>query len=362
MTTRVLIAGGGVGGLEAALALRALAQERVEITMLAPQRNFTYRPLAVNEPFDRGSVVQVELAAIAAEQGFEIVRDTLDCVDPDFNEVLTQDGRRIAYDELVLALGAWPVAAVPGAFTFRGPRDSERLAEELAALPEAPRLAFVVPPGAVWSLPLYELALLAAAHFAEHGRDAAISVYTPEAAPLEVFGPDAVEDVSALLADRGIRVVTTSPALGGHAADLTVALPVLQGPGVPGLPCDRGGFLPVNAFGRVIGQQHVHAVGDMTDHPIKQGGLAAQQADVVAAAIAAGTGAPVERIAYEPVLRGMLLTGGAPLFLRHPPAEPGESRTNHLGAPWWPAHKIVGRHLAPYLATHAELMVVGDAA
>ena len=343
----VLIAGGGVGGLETALALRALAQERVEITMLAPQRNFVYRPLAVNEPFGRGSVVHVELAAIAAEQGFELVRDTLDTVDAAADEVVTQEGRRIAYDELVLALGAWPIAAVPGAFTFRGPRDSARLAQELEALPQSPRLAFVVPPGAVWSLPLYELALLAAQFFVDRGRAASISVHTPEAGPLEVFGIDAVTEVSALLADRGIRVVTSAPAPGGHLADLVVALPVLQGPGVPGLPCDGEGFVPVDARGRVVGQANVHAVGDMTDHPVKQGGLAAQQADVVAAAIAAAAGAPAERVAYEPVLRGTLLTGRAPL---------------HLGPRQWPPHKIAGRHLAPYLATHAELMVVMDAA
>ena len=360
--TKVLIAGGGVGGIETALALRALAQERVEITMLAPQRHFSYRPLAVNEPFDRGRSVQIELAAIAAEQGFEIVRDTLDSVDAEASEVVTQDGRRLGYDELVLALGAWPLAAVPGAFTFRGPRDSARLADELEALPASPVIAFVVPPGAVWSLPLYELALLCSAFFAERGREARISIHTPEVTPLEVFGLGSVRAVSRLLDERGIRVVTSATAVGGHAADLTVALPVLRGPGLPGLPCDREGFVPVDASGRVLGGYNVHAVGDMTDHPVKQGGLAAQQADVVAAVIARAAGAPVEPPRYEPVLRGMLLTGRAPLYLRNPPATPSEARTHHDGSPWWPAHKIAGRHLAPYLAIHADLMVPAHAA
>src|SRR5687768_4742363 len=106
---RVLIVGGGVGGLEAALALKTLAGDRVDITMLAPQRHFIYRPLAVNEPFGRAGTVQVELAAIAHERGFELVRDTLDSVDPDAKEVLTQEGLRLPYDELILSMGAWPV-------------------------------------------------------------------------------------------------------------------------------------------------------------------------------------------------------------------------------------------------------------
>jgi sulfide:quinone oxidoreductase len=102
--------------------------------------------------------------------------------------------------------------------------------------------------------------------------------------------------------------------------------------------------MPADAFGRVYGEAHVHAIGDMTTHALKQGGLATQQADVVAADLAAAAGAPVERVSYEPALQAMLFTGGEPLYL-------GE------GADEWPRQKIVGRHLGPYLATHSELMV-----
>ena len=47
---RVVIAGGGVAALEAALALRALAEDRVSVELLAPETQFWYRPLAVTEP------------------------------------------------------------------------------------------------------------------------------------------------------------------------------------------------------------------------------------------------------------------------------------------------------------------------
>ena len=52
-TTRVLVAGGGVAALEAALAMRALAEDRVSVELLAPEPQFWYRPLAVAEPFAR---------------------------------------------------------------------------------------------------------------------------------------------------------------------------------------------------------------------------------------------------------------------------------------------------------------------
>ena len=47
----VLVAGGGVAGLEAALALRTLGEGRIGVEIVAPEPHFYYRPLAVSEPF-----------------------------------------------------------------------------------------------------------------------------------------------------------------------------------------------------------------------------------------------------------------------------------------------------------------------
>ena len=59
----------------------------------------------------------------------------------------------------------------------------------------------------------------------------------------------------------------------------------------------------------------------------------------------------------------MLLTGEAPVFLRHPAPPAAPRPGSGTEAPWWPPHKISGAHLAPYLATHAELLetVTADA-
>jgi sulfide:quinone oxidoreductase len=93
----------------------------------------------------------------------------------------------------------------------------------------------------------------------------------------------------------------------------------------------------------------VYAAGDATQFRPKQGGLAAQQADAVAAAIATDLGADTEPMPFRPVLRGLLLTGLTPRYLRSDPAS-GSSLVDTEPL-WWPPAKIVGRYLAPFLAT-----------
>ena len=60
---KIIIAGGGVAGLEALLALRALLGGTVEIELLAAEPEFCYRPIAVAEPFGLGEVRRLELAS-----------------------------------------------------------------------------------------------------------------------------------------------------------------------------------------------------------------------------------------------------------------------------------------------------------
>jgi sulfide:quinone oxidoreductase len=145
-------------------------------------------------------------------------------------------------------------------------------------------------------------------------------------------------------------------------ADTVISLPQLVGPGIDGLPIDADGFLPTDAHGYVKGTPGVLAAGDATTFPVKQGGLATQQADAAAATIAHELGALVEPRPFVPVLRGLLLTGGAPLYLRAeldtsgtPRAEGRQSRRLagevSSRALWWPPGKIAGRYLAPYLST-----------
>ncbi|HEY7077021.1 MAG TPA: FAD-dependent oxidoreductase [Solirubrobacteraceae bacterium] len=364
---RLLIAGGGPAALEGALAVQRLAGERVHVTLLADRDTFAYRPLAVAEPFGLGAPQRFSLPAFAAERGLQFERGALRAVDAAQRRVRTGD-RELEYEALLVAVGARREEAVPGAVTFGGgPDDVARLRAALSGLyaGEPLRVAFVAGPDTAWTLPLYELALLTARWAEQQGLAIEPWLVTHEERALGVFGHEASGSVAELLEEAGVRLWTGAyaesvddgrlwlSAEGGLPVDLAVAFPRFAGSAIEGLPTDAAGFVPVDSLGRVEGLEDVYAAGDMTSRPLKQGGLATQQADAAASAIAAWAGAPVKPEPYRPVLRGMLLTGERPRYLRHA----GEASEASDDSPWWPPHKIAGRELAPYLAAHPELLV-----
>ena len=364
----VVIAGAGVAGLEAALALQALAEEKVSVELVAPEADFTYRPLAVTEAFRVGEMKRFPLQTLCAAAGARLRRGSLATVDAEQKVVTLDDGQELAYDMLLLALGASPHEAVVGALTFRGPQDSAALSALLdqTAAGEIHRIAFAVPTGASWPLPLYELALLTAAYAVDRGtRGVEILFFTPEDHPLSLFGPKASDAISELLAARGVQVEADGCDGRFEAGALTivperridvdavVALPQLEGPRLSGVPHDDRGFVPTDKYGGVLGLSDVYAAGDLTQFALKQGGTATQQADAAATSIAADAGAAVEPEPFSPVLRGLLLTGFVPRFVR---AEATGAHSVIDTEPlWWPPAKIVGRYLTPFLAAKFDL-------
>jgi sulfide:quinone oxidoreductase len=376
MQSKVAIVGGGVAALEAALALRELARELVEVELLAPDRRFAYQPLLVAEPFGAGEVKTFPLPRLADAAGASLTEAIVTGVDSDRHVVRTAAGDEHAFDLLLLAPGAVPRQAVPGAISFRGPRDAEALGQLLAdaAAGTIDHVTFAVPSGTTWPLPLYELALLTRSYLVDEGAvDVSVALVTPEDAPLGLFGHSASDAVGELLEARSIELsrsttplafadgaLSVAPA-GALETDRVVALPRLEGPRLAGVLHDTSGFIPTDAHGQVGDEIDVWAAGDATAFPLKQGGVATQQADAAAEAIAARAGADVEPQPFRPVLRGLLLTGMAPRFLRAEPQTRGSViDTEPL---WWPPAKIVGRHLAPFLAERLGLaQVLPDAA
>jgi sulfide:quinone oxidoreductase len=369
---RVLVAGGGVAGLEALLALRDLAGNRVRCALLTPEPEFVYRPMAVAEPFARGRAARHRLDAIARDLGAELIAGRLAYVQVDGRQAVVDDGRRLGYDALVLGVGAGSEPALPHVLTWTPESDGEVYGGLLRDLDEGytKRVAFVVPVGAAWPLPAYELALMTAWQARSMGHDDVhITIYTPEEAPLALFGAAASAAVRDDLDDAGIDVQTGAVVTAADGrlriepgsrpldAERIVALPRAVGRALRGIANDERGFVVCDAHGQVAGTDTVWAAGDATAFPIKQGGVAAQQADAAAEAIAARAGADVEPKPFHPVLRGVLLTGRGQRWMRGPDETDEGAAARH--ALFWPPTKIAGRYLAPYLAERDEAEALG---
>ncbi len=368
MALKVLVAGGGVAALETVIGLRELAGDRVVTLLLAPDREFVYRPLSTGDPFALGAPRTFPLEELVERVGSSHLREGLVSVDSRRHTVRTTGRRTLDYDALVIALGAVQVPAFEHVLTFTGPGSAEAMHGVVQDLEAGyvHRIAFVVPEGITWPLPLYELALQSAERAYETGASVEVSLVTPERSPLEAFGPEAGRAVGELLEGAGVRfmpgVSATVPQRGrvrlGDSdqwieADRVVAAPLLRGPRIDGLPADRDGFVPTDEHGRVIGVPRVYAAGDVTSFPVKQGGIATQQADAALEVIAAEAGAEVDPQPFHPILRGMLLTGRQPRYIRYD-TEHAEGAVAERTL-FWPPGKIAGRFLSSFLGEEHPL-------
>ncbi len=327
--TDVVVAGGGVAALEFVLALRAHTGTGMHVTVIAPEPEFSLRPQLVAAPLGAVAPVRIPLAELASDIGFGLVPASIASVDVARGRVLVRSGDAVPYETLVLALGARTLPALEDALHL-GDADA---ALGLAELHEDIRrgavrsVAFVAPSMTGWLTALYEAALLTA----NAGHDVAVSLVTPEAGPLQHFGPEASAAVAHALDEAGIVFRADLP-----VADRVVTVPLLRGPRIDGVPVTGPyGLIGVDGRSRVLAVPDLYAIGDATDFPIKQAAVACWQADVAAADIAVRNGFTVSHDAPDRVPRATLMTGrGAPLEL------------NGGQGP----DKLPGRHLARYLA------------
>jgi sulfide:quinone oxidoreductase len=364
----VLIAGGGVAGLEAALALRDLAPDRAAVSVVAPNSEFVYRPMSVREPFAYGPAERYRLAPIVRDAGARLVSGELVAVDAANQTIQTTAGETLEYGALLLALGARLEPHYEHALTI----DDRRLDETLHGLIQdveqgyVRSIAFVSPGRMPWQLPLYELALMTAGRAYDMDVEVAETILTPEDAPLAIFGEAASDAVRGVLERTHIQSVNSAyceierpgeviinPGGRRLQVDRVVALPEVYGPSLPGLPHGEDGFIRVDRFGQVPDAGPIYAAGDAIEFPVKHGGLAAQEADTAAESIAALAGAQVTPEPFNPVIRGMLLTDEKPLYLSARITGGHGFASEVTDTPTWsPPAKIYAKYLAPYLAEH----------
>ncbi|MGA2010407.1 MAG: FAD-dependent oxidoreductase [Solirubrobacteraceae bacterium] len=361
----VVVAGGGVAALEASLALRALAGDRIRLTLLSAAPDFVYRPMAVLQPFVQRPPRHLPLVKFAAGVHAEIEHEQLASVDVDRRSLRTAAGHEFSYDALLLAIGAGaqpPVADVPLIDAAHMNQSLRQLIYDIDR--GAVSSLVLIVPRPSWPLPVYEVSLLLAERARRRGVELAITIVTAEPAPAAVFGEPVSTAVAGLLTGAGIVAILGAGARSVHGAlivdpggqrldaDRIFALPQLRGPAIGGLPSDGDGFLPITAHCEVVGAERVFAAGDATTFPVKFGSIAAQQADAAAEAIAALAGAEVTPEPYAGVVHGMLL-GSIEHSRLYFSAEirDGAAVASHAGdtPTAEPDAKIAARYLAPYL-------------
>ena len=352
--------------MEGVLRLRRLVADAVDITLLAPNDELRYRPVAVQEPFSRPSAKRYPLGDVARKAKADWVQAALEWVDPDGQAVHTADGASLEYDALLLAVGARAEVPFEHVTVFDDAHADDTYRGVVQDIEEGytRSLALLLPEGPAWPLPIYELALMTAQRADSMWMDElGVDIVTSEPEPLAAFGQGASNAVAELLEAARVRVDLNSRAEVPASRKLVVqpegrqlepgrivAMPRLRGPRLRAVPADHDGFIPVDEHCRVRGlEPRVFAAGDAANLPIKHGGLGAQMADTAAAGIAALAGAAVDVEPLRPVLRGVLYTGAEPLYLTariddgHVESEVARDR------PWPADEKIVAEELGPFL-------------
>lgn len=367
MSVRVphaVIAGGGISALEVLLRLHRIAPDALHITLLAPEDRFRRPPANVYPGLLPDTSPVVSLSTFVGEHGAGLIGDRAVAVAPALAEVRTAHGGVVGYDALVVAVGSSGEPVLPGAITLGNPADRRRLAGVIARVRvgDPTRIAIVVPDGVRWSLPAYELALLL--QHAGPAGNGQITVVTTESGPMAAFGAELAGTLTALLEERGIVVIAGSapaevedgrlwvPPAGAVPVDAVIALPRPRGRALTGLPHDDDGFLQTDAHGRVVGVDRVWAAGSGIRSSVEQGGLAVQQATVVARDVAHRLGVAEPPAApTPPVIRATLLDGEGTLYLLAE-ATPNGWRTRSSREPLWDGPStvtggLVGAYLDP---------------
>lgn len=364
---RVVVCGGGIAAVEGLLRLRRLAGDSVDVCLMAPNDDLVMRPLAVREPFAAGPPSSYPLQRIVADTDAEWKRDSLAWVERDSQLVHPEAGEAIRYDALLVATGARQVPAFSHIGTFRDDKADETFQGVIQDIEGGytKSVAFLLPSGPVYPLPLYELALMTAERARGMDVEVDFTLATPEEGPLAVFGKNVGDAISERLEAAGFSVYCGAEAVVPAAQRLVlqpqavelhpgrmIAMPRIEGPAIRGLSTGGHGFVPIDQFCCVPDTDgRIYAAGDAADYPIKHGGLGAQMADTAANAITRLSRGEVAQAPFHPVIRGKVLGGDQPLYISaHLVGGKGFESQIHHEPPWPEDEKVVAEELGPYLA------------
>jgi sulfide:quinone oxidoreductase len=320
---RVLVLGGGFGGIATAVALRERLSSSDEIVLVDRRDDFvmglrkTWFLLGMS-PLAYGTRHLAELR----HREITVINGEVERIDPARRAAMI-DGTEIEADAMVLALGAALACdEVPGLADHGHNVWSREGLEHIQPAVDAFRGGRVLVGifGSPYSCPPapYELALLLTDRFAERGVDAEVTVFGPAPITLPILGASGCAPLDGRLAERGIPYLpqrTAASVTEGSVRftdgseipfDLLLAIPPHRAPAVlveAGLAA-ADGWIRVHPSTLETGHTWVWAIGDCTviglsnGLPLPKAGLFAErEGQVVAERIAAvlGGGEPTAR-------------------------------------------------------------------
>ena len=278
----VVVVGGGFGGLSAALQLAATAPD-VPVILIEPQARFLFLPLLyelLSHELRRWEIAP-RYSELLAGKGVVWLQDRVSQIDTMAQQLRTQAGQQLSYGQLVLATGGKPTSfGIPGVeehcLGFRSLADVDQLQQLVARLKQQQR-------------PLQRLAIVGAG---ASGVELACKLadLLQGAAVIELIeqGEELLpasrsfnrEQAQQALLKRDIRLRTGTRVMAVSATSVNLqrgdSRETLSCDGViwtggvvgsvpeitPALELDRRGRLPCSSDLRVIGAQHLFAMGD----------------------------------------------------------------------------------------------------
>lgn len=382
---RVVVVGGGFGGLESAFYLKMRLGDRARMTLVSDEDQFLFKPNTIYIPFGLDpETLKIPLAQPAARKGIEFVRARATEVDPTAKKV-TAGGQTFPYDYLVLATGAgMRPDEIPGlrehAQTVWTIEDMLKLRAALGALLEDAKagrrreVLFLVPPNNKCSGPLYEMVFMLDTWLKRNGARGSVGITwsTFEAGYIQAFGPKLNEMVTGEFEKRGVagrkEHVAESVAEGevtyknGQRLpyDLLISFPpyVASTP-FASIPSDDRGFVrTVQASRQAVDHPDIYVAGDASDFPVKQAFLAFLQADAAAEHLASRILGTQPSFGYDPVSMCVMeqfdkaTFAQVPLRVTGDPARPIEVRSGDTAmyrtgtSPMWRlGKKLLGIYL-----------------
>lgn len=306
---KVVVCGGGFGGLETLSYLKYKLKDRVDITLISDKDYFLFKPNTIYIPFGKDPKdFMFSYVDSAKKLNIQFYKAYVEGIDPS-KQIVYADGKSFEYDYLVLAMGAkMKPEEVEGleqyANTIWTPDEMMRLRESINRLIDKARegkfqnVLFLVPPNNKCSGPLYEIVFMLDTYLRRKGvRDKVGITYTTyEKTFIQAFGPRLHQVVSGEFEKRkitGYNEYVVEKVLANEVRyrngkslpfDLLISFPPYYASTyISGLRSDERGFIATKLETRqVLDYPNIYAVGDIGDFPVKQAFLALLQGDAVA--------------------------------------------------------------------------------